>query len=192
MSVAGLILSAGESRRMGSPKGLLRISGETFLDRLTALFTAHCEPLIVVLGHDATAIRAGVTHPERALFVENARYRDGQLSSMRCGLCAVPQGSEGVLFTLVDHPSVSRDSIEALLRRRHAPVAIPVFNGQRGHPIYLRRDLIGQFFDPEIQSAKDIVRRHRSETAYVDVNDPGVLDDIDDPAAYQRLVEALS
>lgn len=177
---------------MGSPKALLRFRGESFLDRLTALFAGRCEPVIVVLGHDASAIRAGVAHPERALFVENTAYRDGQLSSMRHGLRAVPPDSEGVLFTLVDHPNVSAESIDALLRRRHSPVAIPVFNGQRGHPIYLRRDLIEPFFDPEIQSAKDVVRRHGSETAYVDVNDPGVLDDIDDPAAYQRLVEALS
>lgn len=173
---------------MGSPKALLQFRGESFLDRLTGLFTGRCEPVIAVVGHEAAAIRAGVDHPERLLFVENSSYRDGQLSSLRCGLRAVPADSEGVLFTLVDHPNVGGETIDALLRHRQSPVAIPVFNGRRGHPIYLRRDLIEEFFDPAIESAKDVVRRYRDETAYIDVNDAGVLDDIDDPAAYRRLV----
>lgn len=191
MSVAGLILSAGESSRMGSPKALLQLGGETFLDHLTALFADRCDPVIVVLGHNAQAIRSGIEHPEQASFVENTAYQDGQLSSMRCGLQAVPSSAEGVLFTLVDHPSIRSESIDAVLRHRRSLIAIPVFGGRRGHPIYLRRDLLQEFFDPDIQSAKDVVRRHRGETVFVDVNDPGILDDIDDPAAYRRLVKAL-
>jgi CTP:molybdopterin cytidylyltransferase MocA len=61
VSVAGLILAAGESRRMGSPKALLRYRGQTFLDTLISLFAARCSPVIVVLGADADRIRRGLS-----------------------------------------------------------------------------------------------------------------------------------
>ncbi len=60
MSVAGLILAAGESRRMGFPKALLEFRGETFLDRLIAALSEHCSPVVAVLGARAQEIRAGV------------------------------------------------------------------------------------------------------------------------------------
>jgi len=101
VNAAGLILAAGESSRMGSPKALLDFRGETFLDRLIARFSEFCVPVIVVIGSEAERIRSGVRHPERALFAENADYRRGQLSSMPCGLRMIPRTAEGVLFTLV-------------------------------------------------------------------------------------------
>ena len=90
MSVAGIILAAGESRRMGFPKALLRYRDETFLDTLIGLFAARCSPVIVVLGAHADRIRARTLRP--ATFVINPDYQRGQTSSMQCGLRAVPAG----------------------------------------------------------------------------------------------------
>ena len=87
VSAAGLILAAGESRRMGSPKALLRYRGQTFLDTLISLFAARCSPVIVVLGANADEIRRGLSCS--AEFVINPDYRTGQTSSMQCGLRAV-------------------------------------------------------------------------------------------------------
>ena len=106
---AGLILAAGESKRMGSPKAVLDFRGETFLDRLIDSFSEFCSPVVVVVGCEAERIRRGVRRPERAVFAENAVYHCGQLSSMQCGLRMIPQTAEGVLFTLVDH--LSRDQV---------------------------------------------------------------------------------
>ena len=86
----GLILAAGESRRMGSPKALLEFRGETFLDRLIGLFSRCCSPVIVVLGAQQETVRAGLRRPAEALIVENPDFLRGQLSSMQCGLRAVP------------------------------------------------------------------------------------------------------
>ena len=113
---AGLILAAGESRRMGFPKALLHIPRETFLDTLVELFAARCSPVIVVLGAGADEIRAA--RPRPATFVVNRDYQRGQTSSMQCGLRAVPPEAEGVLFTLVDHPAVAPDTFDALLAAR--------------------------------------------------------------------------
>jgi molybdenum cofactor cytidylyltransferase len=192
-SVAGLILAAGESRRMGFPKALLTYRKETFLDTLCGLFRARCDTVIVVLGAHADRIRACSSHP--AAFVVNPDYRSGQTSSMQCGLRAVPPDAGGVLFTLVDHPAVAAETIEALLGGRgdacQRVLRVPRYHGQRGHPIWLSRELIPEFLAlPPDGAARDVVRRHKLQTEFLDVDDPGILADIDDPEAYRNLTGA--
>jgi CTP:molybdopterin cytidylyltransferase MocA len=192
---------------MGSPKALLGYRGETFLDRLVRLFSAHCSPVIVVLGAAADEIRERATQP--CTFVFNADYRTGMTGSMQCGLRAVPAGAEGVLFTLVDHPAVGEETLEALLtaplphgrgsdRTEPRPsgsggclLRVPRFQGRRGHPIFFATSLIPEFLAlPADGAARDVVRAHAAETEFLDREDPGILADIDDPAAYRELLGA--
>jgi molybdenum cofactor cytidylyltransferase len=188
---AGLILAAGESRRMGFPKALLRYREETFLDRLVGLFAARCAPVIVVLGAEAERIRAGERPSGQAdaTYVVNPDWARGQTTSMQCGLRAVPPEADGVLFTLVDHPAVAPATIEALLAEPCAAlVRVPRYHGRRGHPIWFSRAIIDEFLAlPETGAARDVVRGHAAETEFVDVDDPGILADIDDPEAYLGL-----
>lgn len=189
MSVAGLILAAGESRRMGSPKALLEFQGETFLDRLIGLFARHCAPVIAVLGAETERIRAGIQRADQALLFENREFHLGQVTSMQCGLRAVPAGTDAVLFTLVDHPGVQPDTIAALLGASPAPLRIPRYAGRRGHPIYFSSVLIPEFLALRpSESARMVLSRHGAEIAYLDVDDPGILADIDTPDAYGRLL----
>jgi molybdenum cofactor cytidylyltransferase len=188
---AGLILAAGESRRMGSPKALLEFRGETFLDRLIGLFSRHCSPVVTVLGAHGESVRAGLRRAGEALLVENPDFRLGQLSSMQCGLRALPSEAEGVLFTPVDHPAVAPATLGALLgANAAAPLRIPRYGGQRGHPIWFSQSLISEFLAlPVTSAARDVVARHAGEIAYIDVDDPGILTNVDDPDAYRRLLD---
>lgn len=189
MSAAGLILAAGESRRMGSPKALLRYRDQTFLDTLIGLFAARCSPVIVVLGANADEIRRGVDRD--AVFVLNPDYLAGQTSSMQCGLRAVPADAEGVLFTLSDHPAVAASTIDALVAEPRPLIRVPRFEGRRGHPVWFSRELIPEFLAlPAGGAARDVVYSHAAETEYPDVGDAGVVADIDDPAAYTALIGA--
>jgi len=191
VSVAGLILAAGESRRMGFPKALLTLRGETFVDHLVQCFSRHCWPVVVTLGGDADRIRQGMRASANAVMLYNPDWRLGQITSMQCGLRAVPADSEGVLFTLVDHPNVQPATILALLADTSAKLAVPRFAGRRGHPIYFSRELIPEFLAlPASGAARDIVNRNATAIRYVDVEDPGILDDVDDPETYKRLVTA--
>lgn len=188
MSYAGIILAAGESSRMGSPKALLEFRGETFLDRLIRCFRGQCSPVIVVLGHEPEVIRASVRPPDNVEFVLNAQYQLGQFSSLQCGLRAVPSNVEGVIFTPVDHPNIEWATVARLIESG-ANTAIPQYLGRHGHPVLFARSLVAEFLAlaPGDQ-ARTILHRHASETRYVDVLDAGILDDIDDPEAYRRLL----
>ena len=189
MSVAGLILAAGESRRMGSPKALLEYRGETFVDRLSGLFARRCSPVIVVLGSEAESIRARAAR--QAEFVVNPNYGTGQTSSLQCGLRAVPADAEGVLFTLVDHPAVAPETLDRLLAEPRPLLRVPRYGDRRGHPVWFRRDLFAEFLSlPETGAARDVVYAHRAETEFLDLDDAGVVADVDDPAAYRELLEA--
>jgi Uncharacterized MobA-related protein len=112
---------------MGSPKALLDFRGETFLDRLIRIFSEVCEPVVVVVGSEADKVRSGAKLGGRAIFAENADYHLGQLSSMQCGLRAMPENIDGVLFTLVDHPRVRPSTLAALLAPPRPLLAIPRF-----------------------------------------------------------------
>ncbi len=189
MTPAGLILAAGESRRMGSPKALLEYQGETFLDRLIGLFARRCSPVIAVLGAGAEEIRARIGRP--AIIAINHDYRLGQTSSMQCGLHRAA-GAESVLFTLVDHPAVRPDTIDALIPNAPGPLLrVPRFQGRRGHPVWFSGALIPEFLAlAPTGAARDVVRAHTAETEFIDLDDPGILADIDDPAAYRVLIGA--
>ena len=171
---------------MGFPKALLRYREESFLDTLIGLFAARCQPVIVVLGAHGERIREHTLRP--ATFATNADYQRGQTSSMQCGLRAVPAGADSVLFTLVDHPAVAPATLDALLGGRGPLLRVPRHQGRRGHPIWFSRDLMAEFLGlPENGAASEIVRAHAAQTEFLDVDDPGILADIDDAAAYGRL-----
>ncbi|HYL77587.1 MAG TPA: nucleotidyltransferase family protein [Bryobacteraceae bacterium] len=191
-SIAGIILSGGASRRMGTPKALLRFENETFLDRMIRLFADVCDPVIVVLGHNAGQIRSGIERASQAVFATNADPDRGMLSSLQCGLAEVPQSAEAVLFTPVDHPSLRSATIEKLaadFRTHRAPVTIPTYQSRHGHPVCIARPPIAELLALQATSqASEIIHRYRSETVYVDVDDPGVTIDVDDPKAYAELV----
>jgi molybdenum cofactor cytidylyltransferase len=194
VNLAGLILAGGASTRMGCPKALLDCQGETFLDRLIGILATRCRPVIVVLGHRAATIRAGLSRAGQATFVVNQNYPDGQLSSLQCGLLAAPSACDGVLFTPVDHPAVAPATVAALAeafeRRAGALVVIPRFRGRHGHPVCCAREMIPDFFALEKGSqAREVIHRHSSRTRYVDVDDPGILADVDDPEAYRSLIQ---
>src|SRR6185369_9380262 len=104
----------------------------------------------------------------------------GMLSSLQCGFRAVPDEVERVFFMPVDLPAISGATVAALVENAGTPpLILPRYDGKRGHPVLVRRDLIPEFLAlPSSAQARDIVERHESEIRYVDVNDPGILADI--------------
>jgi molybdenum cofactor cytidylyltransferase len=187
VSAAGLILAAGQSRRMGFPKALLRYRDETFLDTLIGLFAPRCSPVIVVLGAAAERIRAGIGRT--AAFVVNTEWQQGMTTSLQCGLRGVPGTCEGVLLTLVDHPAVAPATLDQLLTQPRPLLRIPRYQGKRGHPVWFSRALFDKFLAlPTGAAARDVMQSHFPEAEFFDLDDPGIVADIDDPEAYRTLL----
>ena len=191
--IAGIILAAGASSRMGSPKALLEYRGETFIGRLVRLLSKVCEPVIVVLGYHAAAIGPGING--QAIIVINPAPERGQLSSLQTALCALPADAEGFLFAPVDSPAVAPETIERLVGefRRRDPamlLVIPRYRGKRGHPVFAARTIAGEILAlPGAGQARDVIHHRIAETVYIDVDDPGILIDVDDPEGYRLLMQ---
>ncbi len=184
--IPAIILAAGDSKRMGSPKALLEYRGETFADRLIRVLSCQCDPVMVVTGRHTDTIRAGVRGEAR--FIENPDPDRGQLSSLQCALVELPGEAEGFLFIPVDCPTVQESTVATLLRIK-AAIVIPRYEGRRGHPVCIARPLIGEFLaQPATAETRAAIQRHAGEIEYVDVDDPGVLVDIDDVLAYRSIV----
>ena len=191
-SIAGIILSGGASRRMGTAKALLRFQNETFLDRLIRVFSAVCDPIVVVVGEHADRIRSGIERGRDVLFALNPDPDRGMLSSLQCGLALVPAGSEGAMFLPVDHPHIELSTIQTLAARFRAarpPVTVPTYSGEHGHPVCIAPGLIAELLAlPPDGKASDVIHRHVPQTQYIEVADPAVVTDVDDPQAYATLL----
>lgn len=184
--LAAVILAAGASSRMGRPKALLQFAGETFLDRLIAGFDGIAEQTVVVLGFDAGTIRTGIARARDAHFVVNPDPSRGMLSSLQCGLAALPKDVGGVFFMPVDLPEVRRSTIEQLAKTA-GPLVIPVFRGRHGHPVRVSEAIVSELLElPLTAQARDVIHRH--DAVFVEVDDAGVLHDVDTPAEYDALV----
>ncbi len=194
--IAGIILAAGASSRMGTPKALLDYRGETFVGRLVRVLGMSCKPVIVVLGYHADVIRPQV--PAAAKVVINPDPSRGQLSSLQTALStltALPAELDGFAFIPVDSPAVAEGTVATLARafeRRKSStlVVIPRQSGKRGHPVVAARSIAAEFLAlPPTAEAREVVHAHVDRTEYVDVDDPGIFTDVDDPEAYRRLKE---
>jgi molybdenum cofactor cytidylyltransferase len=185
---AGIILAAGESSRMGKDKALLPYAGTTFIERLIDLFLPRVSPLIVVLGHNAGRILVEMRERPGVQVAINYKYKDGQLSSLKIAIAALPPDAVAALVTLVDHPAVGEATLDAILAHATAPLVIPRYNGRRGHPVLLSRRLLDKIAAlPADASAKQVIHAHLAEAVLLDVDDPGVLRDVDTPADWKRL-----
>ena len=186
MTAVAIILAAGESRRMGRPKALLPFRGGTFLSALAETLGAHCSPVVAVFGFDGENVKRAA--PDTVVTLVNPDYRLGMLTSLQAGLRACPDTADAVLFTLVDHPAVMPGTVAALLEAG-SDIAIPRYRGKRGHPVLVRRAIALEYLaEPVTSKVRDVIDRHTDAIRYIDVEDAGICDDVDDPALYEALL----
>jgi molybdenum cofactor cytidylyltransferase len=192
--IAGLILAAGESRRMGRDKALLTYRGLTFVETIVASLSAGgIANITLVLGHHADLIQRS-TNLNGVRVVVNGDYQRGQTSSLQAGLAALTADSpDGIVLCLVDHPAISSDVVATLIsefRSSRAPLVIPKHKGERGHPVLIGKNLFPELLAlPYGQAANTVIRRYYDQANFVDVADAGILIDVDEPETYERLAK---
>ena len=192
MRIAAVILAAGRGRRAGGPKATLRIGAATFLDRAVALMTRPgTDGVVVVLGHQASRVRAEAALPADAIVVVNEAWEDGMLGSVVAGLdAAEADGADAVLLHPVDHPLVDEATVDRVIEalRAGARIAVPGYEGRRGHPGGFARGAWAALrAAPPSEGARFVLASHPEWIVHVE-GDPGCLAGIDTPEDYQRLI----
>jgi CTP:molybdopterin cytidylyltransferase MocA len=189
MRVVAVVLAAGEGRRMGGPKALVRLQGTTFVERCVERMRRPgvCEVVVVVgpLADRVAALLPGVT------CVSNPRAADGMLGSILCGLDAADERvADAVLLHPVDHPLVEAATVDRVVEALAggARIAVPSREGRRGHP--------GGFARPAWPSlrgaapargARAVLADHPDWVVHV-LGDAGSVAGIDTPDDYARLI----
>ena len=189
--VAGIILAAGMSTRMGEFKQLLPLGGRAAIEWIAEVVGSRLDEVVVVLGHRAEAIAPVLTdYPVRCIV--NSAYCTGMLSSVQCGVRAVDIASD-YLICLGDQPRLSGAVVEQVLQARKQVgegIIIPTANGERGHPVLIRNayraEILGLPMDVGLNA---VTRGHPEDTCELPVSEDAILTDMDTPADYQRELE---
>ena len=190
--ICAVILAAGESSRMGSPKALLQIKGKTFLQHLVdTIRRAGLEHISVVLGHDAKNIRS--KFPDNAVqFITNENYQKGQLSSIQTAIKNIPEEVGAILVCPIDRPLVSSGLVQKLIIefiKSKPPVVIPIYDAKRGHPMIFSSLLFQELMRAPLDvGARAVVWAHHNEVVEVPTNEEGILINIDTPELYEKYI----
>ncbi|MBW3622962.1 MAG: nucleotidyltransferase family protein [Armatimonadetes bacterium] len=192
--IPGLVLAAGESRRMGRMKPLLPLGSKTLLQRVVdGLLAAELSPVYVVLGHRADEVAACLA--DRPVEItRNERYREGMLSSVQWGADQLPLDAPAFVLALGDQPDVPTSVIRALRAEWEAhpgSIVVPTVGGKRGHPI-----LIDALYRPALrvlrnpQTLRDLVHAPETLRREVPVEIEGLFTDLDTPEDYEALLRS--
>ena len=192
----GIVLAAGDSVRMGSPKALLPSpDGRPFVTRIVqTLREAGIVDLVVVTGRDHDALVEVLSRdPSPPSIARNPQPSRGQLSSLLIGMDAVVRpDTDAILVTLVDVPMVAVSTVTRVVtawQRTRAPIVRPAIGDRHGHPVIFDRVLFGSLRGAPLDAgAKSVVRAHEHDLINVPVDDEGCLRDLDTPEDYRRLM----
>jgi molybdenum cofactor cytidylyltransferase len=191
--VSAILLAAGTSSRMGQAKQLLPLGSSTVLAQTLAhTRAAAVDEVVLVLGSSAESIRHHLSL-DGVKVVVNPSYEQGMASSLRTGLSALDPQSAAALIILGDQPFTSPQTLDRIIqayRDTGAPIVIPTWQGTRGNPVLLDRSLFSEALALQGDvGCRAIFSRHLEEILNVEVEENGVLLDIDDRADYERLTK---
>ncbi len=190
--IAATVLAAGESRRMGFPKALLRYRNRTFLETiLDSISVLGLRPL-VVLGEDRDTIGQELDL-EEVTVLANPEPDAGPIGSIRAAVREIlGHPVEALLVWPVDFPHVKLDTVRLLVdeyRRTGAAVVVPSFAGRRGHPVVFGRQVFSELLQvSSSEGAKAVVRADNARVLHVTVEDPSVIESLNYPEEYRELL----
>ncbi len=190
MRLVALLLAAGESARMGRSKALLPWQGGRLVEfQIEQLLAGGIERVVLVLGHEAEAVRRVASPLARTTIVLNQDYATGKASSVRAGMDATPADADALLILAVDQPRPGAliRRLRQVHERSDALITVPAFGGRHGHPTIFARELFPEMRDvrEETQGLRAVRRRHRDRTQAVETATRVPLIDINTPDDYE-------
>lgn len=180
--VAAIVLAAGQGRRMGGPNKLLAEIGGRSLVRhvVEAALASRARPVIVVTGHASEALRAALAGLDVA-FAHNDDHANGLSTSLRSGLAALPDGTEGALVLLADMPFVTGAVldrlVEAFEKGGRSSIIVPTAGGRRGNPVLWPQRLFPALMAIEgDKGGRDLLDRPGEATIFIEIGEAAARD----------------
>jgi len=191
--ISAILLAAGESRRMGSFKQLLRIGEHTFVERcVETLAASSVDRVVVVTGYRAPDVEK-VLQDQPVTFAYNQSYALGMSSSIARGVRALPASARACLIALVDQPLIPVSAIEELIcayETNRPLICLPSYKGRRGHPVLIDLSLRSELETIESTTGlKGVLTAHTEATLVVEVPTETILIDFDFPQDYETIME---
>jgi len=190
-----VILAAGESKRMGSPKMLLPFNGSTMIECVIANVTkSDADKIIVVLGAEKEVL-IQLTGKWPIEYCYNENYKEGMLSSVQCGLKNLPPLCKASLVFQGDQPLIPSETINAVIKAYASSekgIVIPVYEKKRGHPI-----LIDMKYRNDIDNLspgdglRSLSYMFPADVLEVDTNESGILRDFDTYEQYTKGINII-
>jgi molybdenum cofactor cytidylyltransferase len=188
--IAGVVLAAGLSRRMGRAKMLMPVDGRAIVRHaVESVLAGGVDSVWVVTGPDVEPVEAALAGLAVQIVV-NPAPEEGQASSLRAGIAALPASVDAVLIALGDQPALAPSIIPALLAaRRTSPklIVAPRYRDGQGNPVVFRREIF-----PELlrltgdQGARPIIQKEPARVEWVELDLP-MPPDVDTPADYEKI-----
>lgn len=192
--ISGILLAAGESRRMqGAFKPLLKWGKRTVIGECVhQLRNSQLADIFVVLGHREADIRPRLAGTG-VQYAINQDYRQGMLSSIKTGLAMLGPNPDAFLLALVDQPMIKTELINRLINafdEGDKGIVIPTYQGNHGHPIIISAKYVDDILRLPADNQdglRGFINEHKSDWLEVPVETQAVLEDIDLPEDYERL-----
>ena len=187
--INAIILAAGESKRMGKLKPLLRFEDKTFLEQIiSVLKLSDVDRTTVVLGAEAETIKKPIDLSKTNVVI-NKDYQKGQLSSLIAGIEDTPEDTEAILVCLVDNPFITKEVVNQIIskfKETKNPIIVPVFNSERGHPTLFSKSLFAELLNaPEEQGARYVLYSNEEKVLELETSESRILIGIDTPDDYK-------
>jgi molybdenum cofactor cytidylyltransferase len=190
-----IILAAGESKRMGSPKMLLPFKGFTMIENVIANVSgSKVDKIMVVLGACRDAI-ADLIRTKAVNYCYNENYKDGMLSSVVCGFRNIPIDHSAVLVFQGDQPLITPKVINSVIEvyiSSGKGIVIPVYDSKRGHPILIDRKYSNEIqeLSPD-EGLRSLALKYPDDVLEVNTDDAGILRDFDSYDEYKNEINQI-
>jgi molybdenum cofactor cytidylyltransferase len=192
-AIAGVVLAAGRSSRMGGPNKLLAEIGGKPLVRIVvdAVLASRARPVVVVTGHQRDKVEAALAGLT-VKFVHNPHFADGLGTSLKAGIAALPAEADGAIVCLGDMPQVDAALIDRLIGAfdpdHGALVVLPTIDGKRGNPVVWSRRFFPDLMTVEGDvGARYLIGRYTEAVAEVPLTGTAALTDVDTPEALEAV-----
>jgi molybdenum cofactor cytidylyltransferase len=191
--ISGILLAAGESKRMGKPKLLLNLGESNIINTtIENLLKSKIFELIIVLGHEAQNIESSLSSQDKRIkFVTNKNYREGMSTSIKCGVLTASKDSEAFLIALGDQPLISPKIINRLIEKYQSSgvgIITVMHQSLRGHPVIISKKYVQEILSLNGDiGARDLLKQHLDDTASINIESSEEFFDIDRTQDYGEL-----